>query len=66
MDELKVEYRKEIEAMATEQGVWYENMTDSNEAVATHALCEAGAYLLIKQRVRYGTQVRTLPRLRYR
>ncbi|WP_238361065.1 hypothetical protein [Iningainema tapete] len=27
MEELKVEYSKEIEARATELGVWYENMT---------------------------------------
>jgi protein-L-isoaspartate(D-aspartate) O-methyltransferase len=27
MQELQAEYRQQIEAMATEQGVWYENMT---------------------------------------
>ncbi|BAY45515.1 putative methyltransferase [Scytonema sp. HK-05] len=27
MEELKAEYRQRIEAMTTEQGVWYENMT---------------------------------------
>ncbi|MCX7593150.1 MAG: methyltransferase domain-containing protein [Fischerella sp.] len=27
MEKLKIEYRNQIEAMVTEQGVWYENMT---------------------------------------
>ncbi|MCP6761622.1 MAG: class I SAM-dependent methyltransferase [Fischerella sp. CENA71] len=27
MQELQIEYRQQIEAMATEQGVWYENLT---------------------------------------